>query len=72
MACRGTALLYFLLVFCVKEIDVLQGADTVKFTKSSRIRWYGHVERMQNQIAATTIEGTRQRGRPRKKMEGRR
>jgi hypothetical protein len=49
----------------------LQGADIVKFIKSSRIRWYGHVERMKNQrmpkqIAAATIDGTRKRGRPRK------
>jgi hypothetical protein len=29
--------------------DILQGADIVKFIKSSRTRWYGHVERMQNQ-----------------------
>jgi hypothetical protein len=49
--------------------DILQGADIVKFIKSSRIRRYGHVERMQNQrmpkqIAAATTEGTRKRGRP--------
>jgi hypothetical protein len=55
-----------------KEIkDILQGADIVKFIKSPRIRWYGHIERMQNQrmpkqIAAATIEGTRKIGRPRK------
>jgi hypothetical protein len=29
-----------------KEIkDILQGADIVKLTKSSRIRWYGHVKK---------------------------
>jgi hypothetical protein len=33
-----------------KEIkDILQGADIVKFIKSSRIRWYGHVESLHNQ-----------------------
>jgi hypothetical protein len=54
-----------------KEIKyILHGADIVKFIKTSRIRWYGHVIRMQNQrmpkqIAAATIEGTRKRGRPR-------
>jgi hypothetical protein len=49
-------------------------ADIVKFIKSSRIRWYGHVERMQNQrmpkqIAAATIEGTRKRGIPCKRWK---
>jgi hypothetical protein len=52
----------------------LQGADIVKFIKSSRTRWYGHVERMHNQrmpkqIAAVTTEGTRKIGRPRKRWE---
>jgi hypothetical protein len=53
----------------IKEGD--SWADIVKFIKSFRIRWYGHVERMQNQrmskqIAAATMEGKRKRGRPRK------
>jgi hypothetical protein len=58
-----------------KEIkDIVQGADIVKFIKSSRIRWYGHVEIMQNQrmpkqIAVATIEGTRKRGRPHKRWK---
>jgi hypothetical protein len=58
-----------------KEIkDILQGADIVKFIKSSRIRWYGHVKRMKNQrmpkqIAAATTERTRKRGRPRKRWK---
>jgi hypothetical protein len=53
-----------------KEIkDILQGADIVTFIKSSRIRWYGHVYRMQNQgmpkqTAGATVEGTKERGRP--------
>jgi hypothetical protein len=52
----------------------LQGADIVKFIKYSRIRWYGHVERIQNkrmskQIAAATIEGTKKRGRPHKRWK---
>jgi hypothetical protein len=58
-----------------KEIKyILQGEDIVTFIKSSRIRWYGHVERMQNQkipkqIVAATIEGKRKRGRPRKRWK---
>jgi hypothetical protein len=58
-----------------KEIkDIFQGADIVKFIKFSRIRWYGHVERMQNQrmpkqTAAVTTEGTRKRGRPGKRWK---
>jgi hypothetical protein len=52
----------------------LQGEDIVKCIKTSRIRWYGHVERMQNQrmpkqTAVATIEGTRKRGRPRKRWK---
>jgi hypothetical protein len=52
----------------------LQGADIVKIIKSSRTRWYGHVERMHfqripKQIAAVTTEGTRKIGRPRKRWE---
>jgi hypothetical protein len=54
--------------------EILQGADIVKLTKSSRIRWYGHVKKMQNQrmtkqIAAATIEGTRKSGRPHKRWK---
>jgi hypothetical protein len=58
-----------------KEIkDILQGADIVKFIKSSRISLYGHVKRMQNQrmpkhIAAATVEGTRKRVRPHKRWK---
>jgi hypothetical protein len=52
----------------------LQGADIVKFIKSSRIRWYGHDERVKNQripkqIAVAKREGTRKRGRPRKRWK---
>jgi hypothetical protein len=44
--------------------------DTVKFIKYLRLRWYGHVERIQNQRMAkhiTTVEGIRKRERPRKR-----
>jgi hypothetical protein len=52
----------------------LQGADIVKFIKSSRIKWYGHVERIQNQrmpklISAATIEATMEIGRPGKRWK---
>jgi hypothetical protein len=33
-----------------KEIeDTLEGADIVKFIKSLRLRWCGHIERMNNE-----------------------
>jgi hypothetical protein len=33
-----------------KEIeDILEGADIVKFIKSLRVRWCGHIERMNNE-----------------------
>jgi hypothetical protein len=56
-----------------KELeDMLEGADIVKFIKSLRLRWCGHIERMNNeimpkQIMTTKTEGTRKRGRPRKR-----
>jgi hypothetical protein len=56
-----------------KEIeDKLEGADTVKFIKSLRLRWCGHIKRMNNEripkkIITTKIEGARKRGRPRKR-----
>jgi hypothetical protein len=53
---------------------ILQGPDIATFIKSSRIRWYGHVERMENQrmpkqIAAAAREGTKKRGSPRKRWK---
>jgi hypothetical protein len=52
-----------------------KGEDTVKFTKSLRLRWYGHVKLIQNQrtskgIATITTEGTSKIGRPRKIRRG--
>jgi hypothetical protein len=33
-----------------KEIeDILEGADIVKFIKSLRLIWYGHIERLDNE-----------------------
>jgi hypothetical protein len=50
--------------------DILEGADIVKFIKSLRLRWCGHIERMNNERMpkkiTTKMEGTRKRGRPRK------
>jgi hypothetical protein len=48
--------------------DILQG-------ESLWLRWFGHVERMENQrmpklIATDTMEGIRKRGRPRKRRRG--
>jgi hypothetical protein len=48
--------------------DILEGADIVKFIKSLRLRWSGHIERMNNErtpkkILTTEMEGTRKRGR---------
>jgi hypothetical protein len=56
-----------------KEIeDILEGADIVKFIKSLRLRWCGHIERMNNErmskkVMTTKMEGTRKRGRSRKR-----
>lgn len=39
-----------------KEIqDILYWKDSVKFTKSLQLRWYGHVEIMPKQIATATM-----------------
>lgn len=54
-------------------MDILQGADIVKFIKSppAPVRWCGRVVRTQNQrmlkqIARATMKGTRKTGRRRK------
>ena len=39
-----------------KEMDILQGADIVKFIKSLRLRWYGRVERMKNRKMPQKLE----------------
>jgi hypothetical protein len=54
-----------------KEIrEVLRGEDKVIFIESLRLRWYAHIERMQNQrmpkqVATAKVEGARKRIRPR-------
>ena len=56
-----------------QEINEIIGReDIVRFVKSSRIRWIGHVERinedrLQKRIMNTNIIGVRKRGRPRRK-----
>jgi hypothetical protein len=35
----------------------MQGTDTVKFTKSLQLIWYGHVERMQSQQTVAGYNG---------------
>jgi hypothetical protein len=52
--------------------DILEGADIVKFINSLRLRWCGHIERMNSErmckkIMTTKVEGTRKRGRPHKR-----
>jgi hypothetical protein len=52
--------------------DILLEKEIVKFIKSPRLRWYGHVERMQNQrmpkqIATSTMNVTMKRGKPSKR-----
>jgi hypothetical protein len=52
--------------------NVIQKADILEFIKSFRLRYYDHVEKIQNQrmpkqIATFTKEGTRKTGRPRKR-----
>lgn len=54
------------------NLAILQKTRTVKFIKSLRLKWFCHVKRMQNQrmpkqIAAAKVEGTRERGRPRRR-----
>jgi len=49
-------------------------ADNVKFIKSVRLGWYGHLERMQNrgmpkQIPTAAVEGTMKRARPCKRCK---
>jgi len=53
------------------EIErILENKNLVKFIKSGRIRWLGHVERMDEEkipkrVMLARMEGTRRQGRPR-------
>jgi hypothetical protein len=51
--------------------DLSKGENIVKWIKGQRISWLGHLERMEEDkmskiIFTQELEGTRQRGRPRK------
>jgi hypothetical protein len=52
--------------------EILRGKDIVRFVKSQRLAWLGHVERvgeerMQRKLLHGKIEGRWRRGRPRKR-----
>jgi len=51
--------------------EMSKGENRVKWMKGRRIRWLGHLERMEEdrmrkKIFTQELEGTRRRGRPRK------
>jgi hypothetical protein len=51
-----------------------KGENVVKWIKGQRISWLGHLERMgedrmPKKIITQELEGTRRRGRPRKRWE---
>jgi hypothetical protein len=52
--------------------EILGGEDVVKFVKSRRLTWLGHVERMEDEKMSRKLlhgrmEGRRSRGRPRER-----
>jgi hypothetical protein len=57
------------------EIDkLIEGADIVRFTKAQRIKWLGHIQRMDQARPTRKLldwkpMGTRQVGRPRQRLQ---
>jgi len=58
-----------------RELEVMsKGENIVKWIKGQRISWLGHLERieedrMSKKILDQELEGTRRRGRPRKRWK---
>jgi hypothetical protein len=57
---------------CTEEMN--EGENIVKWIKEQRISWLGHLERMEEgtmpkKIFTQELEGTRRRGRPRKRWK---
>jgi hypothetical protein len=58
-----------------RELEEMNGGEnTVKWIKGQRISWLGHLERMEEdrmpkKIFTREMEGTRRRGRPRKRWK---
>jgi len=56
-----------------EEEEMSKGENIVKWIKGERISWLGHLERMEDRmpkkIFTQELEGTRRRGRPRKRWK---
>jgi len=55
-------------------VEISKGENIVKWIKGQRISWLGHLERMEEdgmpkKIFTEELEGTRRRGRPRKRWK---
>ena len=59
-------------IFCIEEMS--KAENIVKWIKGQRISWLGHLERMEDDRMTKKkftqqLEGTRRRGRPRKRWK---